>query len=263
MINYDERLFRRRRLRHLEAELPPNLRELKNTRKLLHTLNVILIYSENGISHQKLAEKVKVDRKSLRKYTKWLTERGLIRREGKRGNYFPTSKPIRGINASADILCRRFLEMAFDWDDYWQVQTISIPQVLKEVTSQYIRPRPKTVADDINLERILFDFSNTIGGFITYILIQTMNISNKLDKYTHDLEEKSLIERKWIGDVMSILSEHLLSIFFEQTWYHPTNFPPDPRKYTYVGDLTSSFSLAYPDLYKKLEILMQKLPEAS
>src|SRR5688500_8375349 len=105
MISYDKRLFRRRRLRHLEAELPPKLRELKNKGKLLNILNVILIYSENGISHQKLAEIFEIDRKSLRKYTKWLTEKELIRREGKHGNYFPTSKSKGGTYASADTLC--------------------------------------------------------------------------------------------------------------------------------------------------------------
>ena len=263
MINYDEKIFRRRKLRELNVELPPKLSELKNRAKLLHIMNVILIYTENGISHQKLAEKVKFDRKSLRKYTKLLTEKGLIRREGRRGNYFPTSKPKRGTPASVDNLCRRFLEMAFHWNEYWQEQDTSEPEILKEVTSQYIGPREKTVEDDINLERILFDFSNTIGGFITYILILSIDLSKKLDKYTHDLEEKSLIEQKWIGDVMSVLSEHLLGIFFEQTWYHPTHFPPDPRKYTYFGDLTTSFSLAYPGLYNKLEDLIRKLPEAS
>jgi predicted transcriptional regulator len=265
MTNYDRRLFRRRKLRHLEAaKLPPKLRELKNRGKLLQILNVILIYSENGIPHQKLAEIVKIDRKTLRKYTKWLTEKELIRREGKHGNYFPTSKSKGGTYASADTLCRQFVKMAFDWNDYWQGQaTSSIPQVLKEVTSQYIKPRQKTVTDDMNLERILFDFSNTIGGFITYILIQSMNSSIKIEKHVHDLEEESLVKQKWIGDVMSVLSEYLLNIFIEQTWYHPTNFPPDQRKYTYFGDLTSSFFLVYPDLYKKLEILMQKLSETS
>lgn len=263
MINYNERLFRRRRLRHLEAELPPKLRELKNRGKLIRILNVILIQPENGISHQKLAATVKIDRKSLRKYTGWLTEKGLIRRVGRRGNYFPTSKSESGSYTSADTLCRQFVGMAFAWDDNWQGQATSEPQVLKEVTSQYIRPRQKAVADDMNLERILFDFSNTIGGFMTYILIQSVKLSNKLEKHVHDLEEVSLIKRKWIGDVMSVLSEYLPNAFFEQTWYHPTNFPPDPRKYTYIYDLTTSFSLAYPDLYEKLEALMRNLPEAA
>jgi hypothetical protein len=263
MTNYDKSLFRRRRLRQLEAaEIPSKLRELKKRGKLLKILNVILIYPEIGISHQKLAEIVKIDRKSLRKYTKWLIEKGLIRREGKHGNYFPTSKSKGGTYASADTLCRQFVKMVFDWDDYWQGQATSIPQALKEVTSQYISPRQKTVAGDINLERILFDFSNTIGGFITYILIQLVNPSIKIEKHVHDLEEESLVKQKWVGDVMSVLSEHLLNIFIEQTWYHPTNFPQDPRKYTYFGDLTSSFFLAYPELYKKLEILMRKLPES-
>lgn len=170
MINYDVRLFRRRQLRHLEAELPPKLRELKNRAKLLQVLNVILTYQEDGISHQKLAKKVKLNRKSLGKYTKELIGEGLVRREGSHENYFPTSKPKRGTPESVDNLCRRFLEMAFHWDEYWQEQDTSEPEVLKEVTSQYIRPRKKTMEDDIKLERILFDFSNTIGGLITYIL---------------------------------------------------------------------------------------------
>jgi len=265
MINYNSKLFRRRRLRHLESP-PPTLRELKNRKRLPPILNVILIYAENGISHQKLAEIVKINRKSLRKYTKWLTEKGLIRREGKRGNYFPTSKSKGGTYASAGTLCKQFLDMEFASILYRPGHTIpiSIPEDLKEVASQYIRPRRITEeADYITMERILFDFSNIIGGFITYILIQSMNPSIKIEEHAQDQEEEDLVRGKWVGDVMSDLSEQLVNILVQQTWHYPTHFPSNPRKYTYFDDLTSSFSMAYPDLYEKLVDLMRRLPEAA
>lgn len=88
-----------------------------------------------------------------------------------------------------------------------------------------------------------------------------MNPSNKMEQHVQDPKEEDLVKRKWLSDIMSILLEYLLNIFIEQTSFHPTHFPPNPRKYTYIGDLTPSFYLAYPDLYGKLEILMRKLPE--
>lgn len=168
---------------------------------------MILTYGERGISHKILAENVEIDRKVLRKYTKKLIEAHLVRREGKNGKYFPTNVSKSWIYVSADILCKRFRDMAFPSlrkeEEYLSTPigqrkfSYDKPEPLKEVLSEYIVPRKLTEKiDEIDLERILFDFSNTIGGFITYALIQSLSLSPEITERSDDFEEKGFLAQK-------------------------------------------------------------------
>lgn len=271
MINYDARLFRRRKIKHFEAEFPDRLIELRNRGKLLRILNMILRFDEKGISHQKLADEYKLDRKTLRKYTKWLIERGLIVRDGKSGKYFAASMLKTGINMSADAICRNFLEITFD-SIKKEERFFSLPieqrlsslkdlefGPLKEIQSKYIRPRAITEKpDEIDLERILFDFSNIIGGFVTYILIQSLNMSNEISKDGEDFEEKGLLIQKWVADVVSVLSEELLSLFEKYTAFHYSHSVAQANNTT-INHLILAYSNTYSGLFKKLKNIMKKV----
>jgi hypothetical protein len=224
LIDYSARIFRKRRLRQFEGQLPDKPQELKYRERLRRILKVILTYGETGISHKILAESIKLDRKSLRKYTKKLVEIRLIRREGKNGKYFPTNVSKSWIYISADILGKRFRDMAFPSikkeEEYFSIPIgqrefrYEEPEPLKEVTSEYIIPRhPTEKTDEIDLERILFDFSNTIGGFVTFVLIQALNLSPGITERSEDFEEKGLLAQKWIADILSIMSEDLIYVF--------------------------------------------------
>lgn len=272
MIDYDVMLFSRRRAKHLEAEYHATLRELKNKGKLLQVFNVILNYGKSGITHKNLAERVELDRKPLRKYTMWLMEKGLIRRESHHGKYFPVSIPKERIYMSADILWEQFRDLSFPsakrLGNFFSIPVAQRvytlkdlhPEPLAEVNSEYIVPRTITdKPDKIDLERVLIDFSNTIGGFITYLLIQSMNPANVFTEHSEDHEEKGILIRKWINDVLSDLSDEILDLFMMHTELHDSRSPR--ANYSQHHDLILAFSDVYPGLYQELECILQKLPE--
>lgn len=132
---------------------------------------------------------------------------------------------------------------------------------MKEVISEYILPRkPTDSIDGIDLERILFDFSNTIGGFITYVLITSLNLSPKITERSEDFEEKGLLAQKWIADVLSVLSEDLIYIFEAYTSLHISR-SLNTTNSSLTSDLNSAFPNVYPSLHEEFEIIMEQLPQ--
>jgi hypothetical protein len=109
--------------------------------------------------------------------------------------------------------------------------------------------------DEIDLERILFDFSNTIGGFITYVLIQSLRLSPEITERSDDFEDKGLFAQKWIADTLSVLSENLIYIFETHTDLYLSRFLDinDPLA---NNKLNLAFANVYPFFHKELESVM-------
>ena len=162
-------------------------------------MNALISFQDQGMHHSQIAESIGIDRKTLRPYMKLLMGMHLVTREpGRHGKYFPTTKRHRGTSISADILAESFKQRFLGYNTF-------------VLDSPYFKRRIPN--DDVKLENALFNFSNIVGGWITYILIQSMNPVNKLTNHTKDVTEKNIIVQTWIEDAISLIQPDLLFSF--------------------------------------------------
>jgi DNA-binding MarR family transcriptional regulator len=198
-------------------------------RKIMNRIMEILMSFQNeGMFHSQLAEYIGIDRKTLRRYMKRLIEMHLVTREpGKHGKYFPTTKRHRGTSISADILAESFKERFLDPlnEKFHDEFVLDSPHFKRLMPSS-----------EFELEDALFNFSNIVGGWITYILIQSMNPANKLTDHTKDTTEKNLIIQSWTEDAISLIQPYLLSFF---NWYI---YPFLKTLYERVSNLNGGFN---------------------
>ena len=275
-MDYNTKIHRRKReiLASLEDTSKPV--ELKNRIMEKKILDLIERNAIGGISKVKIAKALGIDRKYLGRYLMNLQIRNLVRQEkGRQGRFFPNMHTTVDTDLSAEVFSDLFLVNILNPNDG--------DDDIAEVTSPYIKPRLPYQDPNyhLNLERIIFDFSNTVGTFITYILIQSMNQVNNIATHIQDVKEKDLVIQKWISDAISELQEYLLPIFKEHIYlYIPTFNDRCKRdwitesmiKYTFqepryvfdnstITDLTSAFSNTYPDLYHTLENIRKRWPK--
>jgi hypothetical protein len=162
--------------------------------------NILKMIPDEGIHHGQIADYMGIDRKSLRPYMKRLQKMGLVTREpGKHGKYFLTKKPHRGTIISADIMAESFKERFLD--------PLNEKFVLDSPYFKRLIP-----SSEFELEDALFNFSNLIGGWITYILIHSMNPSNKFTD-SEDIVEQNLAVKTFIEDTLSLIQPYLLTFF--------------------------------------------------
>jgi predicted transcriptional regulator len=174
-------------------------REGLERKRLNIIMNALISSEDQGMHHSQIAEYIGIDRKTLRPYMKRLMEKHLVTREpGRHGKYFPTTKRHRGTSISADILAESFKERFLEYNTFI-------------LDSPYFERRIPD--DEFELEDALFNFSNIVGGWITYMLIQSMNPANKLTNHTKDITEKNIIVQTWIEDAISLIQPYLLFSF--------------------------------------------------
>lgn len=219
-------------------------------------------FQTKGMFHNQLAEYIKVDRKTLRRYMKHLIEMHLVTREpGKHGKYYPTTQRHRGTSISAEILAESFKErfLAPLSEKYDEEFVLDSPYFKRLIPSY----------SEFELEDALFNFSNLVGGWIMYVLIQSMNPANKLTDQTEDTAEKDLIRQSWIEDAISLMQPHLLLYFqyyigpFLKTFYKRASNDvfDDPRNIDEIAsELNNAFSNLYPNLNCELEKTRAELP---
>jgi predicted transcriptional regulator len=231
-------------------------REALGRKIMKHIMNILISFQNEGMHHSQLVEYIGIDRKTLRRYMKRLIKMDLVTREpGRQGKYFPTTKRHRGSSISANILAESFIEKFLRYD-------VFVPD------SPYFKRRIPYVESE--LEDALFNFSNIIGGWITYILIQSMNPANKLTDYTKDITEKDLIMQSWIEDAISLIQPHLLFSFqyyigpFLETFLRANKgkdiFNDQKSINEFVSELNDAFSNLYPNLSCELEKTRAELP---
>ena len=229
---------------------------------------------ENGIAHQELARIVELDRKNLRPYMQRLISKNLIRRDsGLQGKYYPIKETDLGTSISADILTQNFLL-----------------KILRDHERKFVSNTPyfKTkFTETSELEDFLLEFSNRVGGFIIYILIQAMNPANNVGAYTKDNIEKDYAVQRWVEDAISIMQKSLLPLFKKNALiflvrlgdrFMEKNSPQYLEKIansiikyyfnrpayifneTIISELTTAFSNLYPKLNYALEKNRLQLP---
>jgi hypothetical protein len=236
-------------------------------------MGVIGINRNNGISHIELARIIKINRKNLTHYMKRLIKKGLVvRGSGKRGKYYLAAEDYRPTSIIADIFSkaaahRVLLNTEFDID------------------SPFIKKKVKILDE---LETVLFKFSNKIGGIVTYMLIQSMNPSNKIADNSKNDEENDIKIQRWIDDTISSLCPVLLSTLKEHAAYLLRSIDDDTvynddgsinfkkgalnlLNYLYnkplysanekvILEFMTAFSNVYPRMTSILEIIRSQLP---
>jgi DNA-binding MarR family transcriptional regulator len=244
-------------------------------RKKEQQIMEVILKHEDGIAHGELALIVGIDRKNLTHYIKSLMDKGLVTRgNGAHGLYFPTTKARRAISLTADILANTFKSRILENDSF-------LPDI----------PSPNKDLGFSDLEYKILKMSNTLGGFITYALIQSMNPENKITEYSRNDEEKDIAVQAWLEDTMSIVLENILFRFKELIYNHLKTIDYDipipinasdsdalniagniyqrffhKRPYLtlnekVISELTASFLKVYPNLGSSLKKIRSDVPK--
>jgi Winged helix-turn-helix DNA-binding len=247
------------------------------TEKENEVYGTIRVYGlTGGISHKELAAKVSLDRSNLRKYTNKLMEKGLIRRgQGLQGKYFPTEEPYKDYLFNAFTLGHDFdFNLLKKDEDLVLTDKISVAPEYRDFTGYRRYYEPKFAKMD-KVERLLFEISNRIGAYITFVLIQAMNPNNYDSTIPSDESDEAAEE--WVRTAVSqILSPRLLN-YFKDAIYKATNrypigfkaqteyFKQCPRfrlDRNLLDQVLPAFKDIYPLLGLELEEITNTLPRA-
>jgi hypothetical protein len=220
-------------------------------RKEGEILKLIIMNSRFGISHKDLADHVGLDRKNLRLYIKRLIGRKLISRSsGKQGKYFPMANVYQNALLTASFFGEVAISKLFNAQNYI---------VPKENTyNTYSDHFTLNFTEDSSLERTLFEFSNKIGAFITYVLIHAMNPRNEhiIKSDEKDLDKDALVQEWTKNAIFSIipflLREFKEAIFLDLDSIMPSDF--DPKK---IGDVVGDYICKKPFFQLKSETVAE------
>jgi predicted transcriptional regulator len=239
-------------------------------------LEIIRVYGiKGGISHKQLAFIADLDRKSLRPYTERLVEKGLIKRgKGRQGKYLPTEEGYKDPLLNAYLLGNKFRFTLLNNEDIILNDRTAIDFVHKmevdcSVFRRYYEPK---FTDNDKLEQILFEFSNKIGAFITYVLIQAMN-AESYNTILLPPKEQNILVKEWANKAISEIMPFLLFQFrglVSRTFGQygvVAKFDEKTQRFIFnkktIDKLTNAFSLIYPRLNYELENMKENLPKAA
>lgn len=187
---------------------------------------IIRLYSiSSGISHQKLADIVELDRKSIRPYIKSLMEKGLVRKNEQNGWYISTESYYEDPIFRAEVFGNSF-QYKLRNKNFQVLNNISgtmlfSPDQKKIFQYDFTKYKelfePKFSENDY-VEKVLFEFSNQIGAFITYLMIYCMNPDNKNNTSSSsstDLsrDENDRITQKMFQTAMNQITPYLIIRF--------------------------------------------------
>jgi predicted transcriptional regulator len=247
------------------------------TEKENEVYGIIRIHSLKGdISHKELAAKVSLDRSNLRKYTNKLMEKGLIRRgKGLQGKYLPTEEPYKDHLFNAFTLGHDFdFNLLKKEEDLVLTDKISVAPEYRDFRGYRLYYEPKFAKTD-KVERTLFEISNRIGAYITFVLLQAMNANNYDNTVPSDEADEAAEE--WARTAISQILHSSLLNYFRDSIYKATNrypigykaqseyFEQRPRfrlDRDILDHVLPAFNDIYPLLGLELEEIMKTLPKA-
>lgn len=226
-------------------------------------IKIVRFYSlKEGISLQKLADLIDIDRTNLRKtYTDPLMKENKINRKNKKSNFFINDDLsfekdlLLNISLFSDKIRSKIL--------FSNLPPSKLPTPPKFVITnkesetciedtpfdftKYSELFEPKFTDKHILERKLFEFSNQIGAFITYLLIHSFELNSLLDKNNNpdsDSMIKTLVEKG-----SSRLIPYLPIIFMN--WIYPELTPlPDYNKKEKIRDTISNKNNFINDLLR-------------
>jgi hypothetical protein len=259
-------------------------------------LGEITIAGKNGIWQKDLLYNIRpsVDRTTVFRITKKYEKDGKIKiiTKGRRTKYVLVEKALALSDKSAYILGRDFAFRFLHENNVILCEERDIWPDGIDVTSykQFFEPKfdPENLfTGNTQLEKTLFEFSNLIGAFIAYVLIQAMNpgnrrlIGNLKDKNENtskkllgSLESKTdQHAKKWTRDAITTVIPYLLWDFrtsiHKRLGSYPKNFD-EKVKYFWKPDLVfdretarkakSALARLYPFLNYELDDILRSLP---
>jgi len=264
---------------HEESRRRSTFREGNMRKKEAEILKIIIKYSKNGIHHVELSKKIGIDRKNLTPYMTKLIAIGLIRREsGRQGKYFPTDQAYIDTRLSADVFGRKFRSGILKNDE------IVTTNKRTEIDAHYcidftIYKRyfePKFTEED-RIEHTLFEFSNKIGAFITFTLIQAMSLDNKNLIFSKENIARDELIQEWIKNAMLDVIPALAWEFRTKVYKSLDKYPKNHNsKLTFLSKrprllfskedtrvLSGAFTRIYTLLSYELENILKELPNAT
>jgi hypothetical protein len=248
-----------------------------NKRRILE----VIIHSGNyGISKSQISLEARIDRKNLTKYLKELTDDNLLRKgPGKQGKYFAETGVFHIVNLNGKFFGELFAEKMLL--KKYHLHRSSVTEILRKkgfVDFTHVpHLSPGLDSDTLQLLQTLFELSNTVGGFILFILIQAMNPSNKTLRVKGKSEDE--IIESWTAEAISNIVPMLLPMFktmiethilkylvtkddpygglIDYSWKEP--FYQLPGKV--IEELKTVFKVLYPLLYEDLDNIYQNIPK--
>ena len=217
MEEKEKAVFLQNRIEGREKFLDNYKREIEDK-----AYEMVRIYSlQDGISHQNLADLLRIHRTNLTRYTDRLMEKNKIYRKNKKGKYFAiddiSKDPILNASILADTVRFNLLRKT---DNYLILNEKKESEIPTNFHGQPDREgkfpydvydftlykklfEPHFTKND-KLEKMLFEFSNKIGSFITYLLIYSMNFNNNINSEISDKvrtgEENDAIVKKMVEE---------------------------------------------------------------
>jgi predicted transcriptional regulator len=264
-----------------ESRTRPTFQEENIRKKEARIIEIIIMNSRKGVPHVELAKVIGLDRKNLSRYMKRLIAKKLIRREtGRQGKYFPTEHAYRDTRLSADVFGRKFRSsllkenILVTTNKRTEYHLPSWYCIDFTIYRKYFEPK---FSEEDKIEHELFEFSNKIGAFITFTLIQAMSRDN-----THLIFSKENIARdelieEWIKNVVlaiiPALAWEFKSAAYKSLDKYPNNYKSKvkfmskrPRFLFSKHDahvLSGAFTRIYPLLNYKLEKILKELPDST
>jgi hypothetical protein len=231
-----------------------------------------VLASRSGINHGILSKKVGIDRKNLRPYVKQLQEENLIVR-GKDNKYYIRESSLGTNYLATQIFSNNFIESVLESDE-----------LLFEDVMRFDSKFLFTKYQDNGLERALFEFSNKVGGLITYLIIQSLYPGKKGEKklHSHGQLYDFFLSNRWIRNYLEMILPSLPFIFKEKVRDHLhfgddrddnlDNFYLRILDYSYkvpllqvdkkfVDEMLVSFTKLYPTFSSQIKRIAERLPK--
>jgi predicted transcriptional regulator len=259
----------------------PTFQEENIRKKEARILEILIMNNKKGVHHIELAKKIGIDRKNLTPYMERLVAKKLVRREaGRQGKYFPTEYAYRDTRLSSDVFGSKFRSGLLKKDILVTTKKrreyLIPPEYCIDFTIYRKYFEPKFTEQD-RIERTLFEFSNKIGAFITFTLIQAMSGDNKHLIFSKENVARDVLIEEWIKNailpVIPALAWEFTTAAYKSLGKFPKNYKSEvkfmskrPRFLFSNNDariLAGAFTRIYPLISYELEKILNELPNAT
>ena len=258
---------------NLEKLKKDRIESLKNHKKEREEAiyDIIRLYSiSDGISHQRLADLAGLNRKSIRPYIKSLIEKNLISRNEQNGWYVSTESyyqdPVFKTEVFGDSFQYNILKKnkfkVLNEDTGTLVFSPDQKRMFGYDFTKYKELFEPKFSENDQIEKVLFEFSNQIGSFITYLMIYCMSPENhNTDLSTRN--ESDRITQKMFQTGMNQITPFLIlrfNDFLKNTcnFYNAKN--DDSRRKDIHSKESSKYYLQKDIIIKLLEAFVRIYP---
>lgn len=270
--SFDEMLRERKAKSFIESTKKHDSEIVKERKNEIFEIIVTYFISQKGINQKNLLKLVTInDRKYLAKLLRELVSESMIKKVGgKRGLYIPKDDFYADPLLDAELFGEDFiskilepgkykvlnedkksgmLETKISYDEYGQ-EFKNLYDIDFTLYKRYYEP---TFGPNDQLEKNIFEFSNIIGGFITYSIIQSINMDNYRNK---EASQQALNESarqyvmKCVGDIVPRLIPKFIEYIQESLPDLPKTRLLDEKK---IRIILNSFCWLYPMLSYNFE----------